>query len=163
VSRSNLDLVRELYPAGGVDWVSLRRPEDEEAFVARVSPLLHPGFELVWTNPSTGIRSGSGLASIRRGLRQAMQPYRRFRATPTTLVDLGSRVLAFVRRDAELLDGSETVVAGSILFEMSEGLILRMQLFTDEAGGLEAAGITADEARRRAVPAHPDAPPPASP
>jgi ketosteroid isomerase-like protein len=134
--------VRRLYPPGGIDWVQVFASRaDEDDVVARFAALFHPDFEVVGSGVAGAKRSHVGFAAYRRALRESMREFSFFRILPERFIDLGTRVLVLVRREACTHDGEEFGGEGAALFELKDGLIYRLELFTSRDEARRAAGL----------------------
>jgi ketosteroid isomerase-like protein len=151
----NIDLVRSLYPDGGLDWVAvLQDRASEDAYMERLDPLLHPDFEVAWVDSGSAESPGSavGTAAYLKSLRRAIEGFDRFRIVPERFVDLGDRVVVLARLEARTkAEGAEIVGTGGAIITILEGRVRVLQEFPSREELLDAAGITAEEAAERGV------------
>ena len=152
VSHQNVELVAKLYPPGGIDWVEVfRTRSSEEAALASVRELLHPDYDMAWTDPDGGDRRRVGLDAMVTGLRDLATAFESFRIAPEAFVDCGERVLVLLRREGRTKAGADFSAEGSAVFTILHGLIRRLELFERREDGLAAAGVDAAEAERRTI------------
>jgi ketosteroid isomerase-like protein len=152
---ANIELVRSLYPPGGLDWAVITTSRAAEAeYRDRVDDLLHPDFEVAWVDPGPGASSGTavGAEAYLKALREAIEGFDRFRIVPERFVDLGDRVAVLGRLEARVrADGAELTETGGAILTILEGRVRLLQEFPTRKGLLEAAGISAEEAEARGV------------
>jgi ketosteroid isomerase-like protein len=141
-AEANVELVRGLYPEGGLDWVDVfadRASEDDA--VSRFGDLFHPDFEMVWSGARDAKPSRAGFAANRKALRDSMRAFSSFRIIPERFIGLGPRVLVYVRRHGRTHEGEEFSAEGAALFEIRDGMIYRLELFTSREDARRVAGL----------------------
>jgi ketosteroid isomerase-like protein len=139
---ANVTLVRGLYPEGGIDWIDVFADRASEAdAVERFGHLFHPEFRMVWSGTGGAGPSRAGFAAHRKALRESMRGFASFRVTPERFIGLGPRVLVLIQRQGRTHDGDEFSAEGAALFEIRDGLIYRLELFTSREDGRRAAGL----------------------
>jgi ketosteroid isomerase-like protein len=141
---SNLELARVLIPREGNDWGAVIRDKAAEAaFMARVSPLVHPQFETIWRHSPEGSESRTGVEATLAALRQVGAAFESLIAVPELYVDLGDRVLVLLRRSGRTVDGIDFDEEGAVVYSFESGLLKRMELYADRALALADEAITA--------------------
>ena len=144
---------KQLIPADGNDWGAVVQGGAAEAeFLDRVGRLLHEDFVTVWRGDGSGQGETSGMQATLAGLRAVGQLFESLVAIPELYVELGDRVLVLLYREGRTVDGQDFREAGAALYVFDDGLLRRMQLYSDRESALRDCGITAAEAAARGVP-----------
>lgn len=133
MSRENVEIVRRLYAAVN------------SAGLEVVAEFLHPDVEVVPPPNSPEASILRGLGPVQQLARGWVETFERFKVEPERFVDPGGeRVVAYVR-DRGRIKGSDTEIDTRFIhvWTLTEGKIIRWQLFSDEAQALEAAGLSA--------------------
>jgi ketosteroid isomerase-like protein len=153
--QEKVDLVRGLYPPGGIDWAAIVDDRaTERELLARIQPLLHPEFAMGWRAPSAAgtLRADGGSGAYLTAMRGVMRPFDRFRIVPERFIDLGDRVAVLARLEGRTRkDGLEFTGYGGAIMSFEDGLIRRIEEFDQRDALLEAAGLTAGQAESRGV------------
>jgi hypothetical protein len=143
MSKQNVELVRGLFEAPGVDYVPLYRDDARWAEQAEaLAPFVHEGFECVMYALGSEKRY-AGLDGLRAFMLDWMAPWATYRIETEKAIDLGERVL-LLNRDRGLREGSTQEVEGRIaaLFTIRDGKVARIDAYTTRADALEAVGLS---------------------
>ena len=149
-------VVAAMFPRDGLDWAKLMAdPAARRRYRAATEPLLTDDFEMLPVQPEGASRTVIvGVEAYLAGMRAVMEAFRTFRITAESFVPLDGGVLVFARLEGETIEGQQRFYGrGGAIFDCEGGLIRRIREFDDRRRLLDAAGITADEARRRSIPA----------
>jgi hypothetical protein len=142
MSKENVEIVRTLIPAPGIDVAGLLRDEGRfRELRAVVEPLIDPEAEAVALWQPGPARVYVGIEGFRELWLDWLEPWATYRIREVEdLVDVGDRVVALIR-DAGTRDDTDVEVeinAGSI-WTFRDGKIVRVEFCTREEA-LEAAG-----------------------
>jgi ketosteroid isomerase-like protein len=133
MSRGKVEIVRRLYEA-----VNSRG-------IGAAAEFMHPDVEVVpplnW--PEASIVRGRD--QVQQLAREWMQTFPGFKVEPERFVDPGGQRVVVYVRDKGRIRGSATQVDTRLIhiWTLVAGEIIRWQVFTDEAQGRKAAGLTA--------------------
>ncbi len=144
MSRENVEIVRQLQPAPGVDLTALFQRGDEEAAeasLAAASMWFAEDFTAIFHGLNDETRPG--LAGLRDGWLDWLEPWDSYRVEIESIRDLGDRVLVFTcdfgRREGM---PNEVEVKGGALWTVRQGKIARAEFFSERARALEAVGLS---------------------
>ena len=152
-SQHLLERARTLIPPEGTDFGAIVRDHRAEAtYLARVRPLLHPGFQTVWRHSPAGSESHTGLDATITALHEIGRAFESLVSSPELYVALEDSVLVLVRREGQMLDGTRFAEEGAVIYTFEAGLLRWMEMYAERALAFADAGITEEEARRRGVP-----------
>lgn len=131
----------------------MSRPEIEllragyEAFTRgdrdAVIELAHPDIELVPADRALNSATVRGRAQVQRFFRDLFEPFEEVRVEPEEFHEYGDQIVAFVRVRSRPR-GSTAFVDNRIghLWTFRDGRPIRLQVFPERAGALEAAEMT---------------------
>lgn len=151
-----LELVKTLYPPGGLDWAAVMAdPASERRYMRKVEPLLHEDFEMFPAHsPGESRTTVVGVEAYAAALREVMGAFTRFRIVPESFVDLGERIVVIAALEGVMIEGSiEFSGTGGAIIEVQGGQIRRISEYDSRPALLAAADITEQEAEARGVPA----------
>ncbi|HEY7120934.1 MAG TPA: nuclear transport factor 2 family protein [Solirubrobacterales bacterium] len=143
MSRENVELVRRLQPPPEMDLVALFRDEEGAArLLSTMGPYLHDDF----------VAGGSriheselvGLAGLRAGWADWLEPWESYRVEIENLIDAGDEAVVVLTRDYGRRAGMEAEISiqGAAVWIVRDGKILRATFYTDRDTALEAAGLS---------------------
>ena len=143
MSRQNVDLVMTLYPGPNVDVVPVFRDEALAAELFEVAGgVVHPECECLSPRLAGDAEVRTGLAALSAIWLAWLEPWEMLRTSVDEAIDLDDRVLvmqrAFGRRTGS---GDVEMLTGADLWTVREGLVVRAELYLDQAAGRAAAGI----------------------
>ena len=146
MSEENVEVVRQVYPADGVDMVAL--VEDAENARRALGPLFHPDFEATidpQAIPIGGVdRTVSGIDGFVSGWRDWTSAFEAYRITAQEFVALpDDRVLVLdSHRGKSKTGGVEMEFRAAAIWTVTEGLICQLEMFMDRGRALKAAGLS---------------------
>ncbi len=141
MSRENVELVRQLQPAPGVDLTEFFQRGDEAATaIENASPMFTDDFVCVFHLIASEPRPG--LAGLRSAWLDWLEPWDSYRVEIERVTDVGDRVLVF-SRDFGRRTGTtnEVELKASAVWTVREGKIARAEFFVARAKALEAVGL----------------------
>jgi ketosteroid isomerase-like protein len=136
VSQENVELVLGVQNADLARWfrddatwalnLASYSPDFEHVSVNRVErPVVHPGVE-----------------QFRKAWLKWLKPWATYRQDIDRAIDCGDRVLLLVTHHAQMTGGhAEVKLAGASLWTVRDGLIVRMESYTDRSEALKAVGL----------------------
>jgi ketosteroid isomerase-like protein len=131
MSQENVEIVRRIYDVVNV------------AGLGAVDDFFHPEVEVVpppiWPEGST-LR---GRDRVREFARQWRETFEDFKVEPERYLDSGGEGVVVYVRDRGRIKGSPTEIDNRLIhvWTLTDGKVIRWQLFTDEDQALEAAGL----------------------
>jgi ketosteroid isomerase-like protein len=146
MSEENVEIVRQLYPADGVDMVAM--VEDAENAKRALGPLFHPDFEATMDPQAIAVsgvdRTVSGIDGFVSGWRDWTTAFEAYRITAQEFVALpDDRVLVLdSHRGKSKTGGVEMEFSAAGIWTVTEGLIRQLEMFMDRGRALEAAGLS---------------------
>jgi ketosteroid isomerase-like protein len=143
VSQENVEIVRRLQPAPGVDIAQLVRDDDINArWVEAVTTVFHPDFECVMMSATEGPTTYVGLDGLRDAWLDWTAPWAAYRTEIERLIDAGDRVVVLVRDFGRREEGAyEVAFIGAAVWTVRRGKVVRVEFIPDRARALEAAGL----------------------
>jgi ketosteroid isomerase-like protein len=146
MSQENVEIVRQLYPADGVDMVAI--VEDAENAKGALGPLFHPDFETTIDPQAIAVggvdRTVSGIDGFISGWRDWTTAFEAYRITAQEFVALpDDRVLVLdSHRGKSKTGGVEMEFRAAGIWTVIEGLIRQLEMFMDRGRALEAVGLS---------------------
>jgi hypothetical protein len=143
--QENVELIRSLQPRPQVDVVELFTDDAANARMAdAIEPLVDPAFVSSLHIPGAQPVSYSGLDGLRKCWLDWLGPWTSYRTETEELIDLGERVLVFVRDYARTEPGApEVTFLGATIWSVRDRRVDRVDFYAggrDEA--LAAAGLS---------------------
>jgi ketosteroid isomerase-like protein len=146
MSRENIELVRRLQPGRDVDLVALFRDEvAATAFEEAYAPFFHDDLEVVSPPGLPGSAPRYfGLAGLRAGWLDWLEPWERYRVEVEGVVDAGDEDVVVLVRDygRRLGMAAEVSLVGGAIWTVTDGKVARIVFFLDRKQALEAAGLS---------------------
>ena len=144
MSQENVELVRQLQPAPGIDLTELFQRGDEAEAAAAIedaSPMFTDDFVCVFHLLASEPRPG--LAGLRSAWLDWLEPWDSYHAEIERVTDVGDQVLVF-SRDFGRRTGTtnEVELKGSAVWTVREGKIARAEFFVAREEALEAVGLS---------------------
>jgi ketosteroid isomerase-like protein len=140
MSQENVELVRRLQPPPDTDLVALFGDGAEsERLLAAVEPFFHDDFV---TTGGIQIGEGVGLAGLKQGWADWLEPWESYRTEIEDVIDVGDDVLVLVRdygRRAGM--SAEISVLGAAVWTVRDSKIARVRFYPSREGALEAVGL----------------------
>ena len=135
MSQENVEIVRRLWEA----W----ERRDTEAVLVHYDPAI------VWEGGETGLGgSYRGHEGVRQYFREWLDTFEGYDSKAETFIDAGDKVVVGSRvRGRGKASGVEVGMPGWQVYEVRDGLVIRVDFFQTEAEALEAVGLSEQEAR----------------
>jgi ketosteroid isomerase-like protein len=141
MSQENFDALRSVWPSKAVDLVELfNQPDAGPDFASAMSP----DARVVFGPGDPGNRSYRGAEGLVEGWRDWLEPYAEYALEVEQFIDASedrvvmlAKVRARTRRDAVLIEHSPAAV-----YELSNGMVTRIDFYLDRAEALEAVGLS---------------------
>jgi ketosteroid isomerase-like protein len=150
--RSNLELARVLIPPEGNDWGEIASSNRAEAaFLERVDPHLHDGFETVWRHTTSESETHAGVDEVLGALRRVGRGFESLVAVPERFIDLGDRVLVLLSRRGRTVTGLDFDEPGAALYVIEDGKLRQMVLYANQELAFTDLGLDESDATRRGV------------
>jgi ketosteroid isomerase-like protein len=137
MSQENVEIVRRI-------WEAAERRDDEAVFA------LHHT-EIVWESHYVGPIEGSGVhhghAGVRQFFRDWLESFGNYEADAETFIEVGDKVVVGYRVSGRGRgSGVEVDMIRWNVYELTNGLVTRVEVFDAKAEALEAAGLSAQDA-----------------
>jgi ketosteroid isomerase-like protein len=143
MSQENVELVKAMIPASGVDLAGLFRSDASAGMRNAAGPLVTEDFESVMVFPGQTRRTYSGLDGLRQNWLDWLEPWATYRTEIEEAIDLGERVLLLLRNYGRREDmNAEVKLFGAVLCTLRDGKIARWEDYAIRAEALEAAGLS---------------------
>jgi ketosteroid isomerase-like protein len=146
MSQENVEIVRQLYPAEGVDIVAM--VEDAETAKSALGPLFHPDFEATIDPQAIAVggvnRTVSGIDGFISGWRDWTTAFEAYRIKAQEFMALNDgRVLVLDSHRAKSQTGGvEMEFRAAGIWTVTEGLVRQLEMFMERGRALEAAGLS---------------------
>ena len=144
MSQENVELVRALQPAPGVDMAELFRDDlSWAALSALLAPALAPDVECVTRGfPGFDDAVSVGLDGLRSAWLEWLAPWSSYRSEVEETIDLGEKVVVLVRDFARRTgDAPEVALTSAAVWTVRDGKVARVEFCADRGTALEAAGL----------------------
>ena len=138
MSKENVELVLSVQSPGG----DLARGFRDDATWVREAAYFAPDFEHVSVNRVERPIVHSGVDQFRKAWLNWLKPWETYRQDIDRAIDCGDRVLLLVTHHAQMKGGNaEIKLTGASLWTLRDGLIVRMESYTDRSDALKAVGL----------------------
>ena len=140
MSQANVDLVRRMYPPGGLDVLALGR-DGAVSGMELFAEIAHPEFELhggggLFFEPALGVSAAAD------SYREWASAWESFRIEPEEFIDAGDDVVVVARvRGRSREGGVEIDQRAAAIWTLRDGKVLRIAEYSDPAEALRSAGV----------------------
>ena len=144
MSQENVELVRALQPAPGVDVAELFRDDlSWAALSARLASSFAPDVECVTRGfPGFDDAVSVGLGGLRSLWLEWLAPWRSYRTDVEETIDLGDKVVVLVRDFARRAGGApEVALTSAAVWTVRDGKVARVEFCADRDTALKAVGL----------------------
>jgi ketosteroid isomerase-like protein len=145
VSEQNIELVRALQPAGGVDLVELTHAQQVGPAPADAAALFAQDFQCSFI---AGEKSGftslsySGVEGFIEGWREWLSPWESYRIEAEQFIDAGEQVVVLARVHARTRrDHVEMEHAPAAVWTLADGRVARIEFYLERSQALADAGL----------------------